>query len=49
MNLADEIARRDDLWDRGLVDRPATRAAHQAAGWTTCPHDHCPPWNCREN
>lgn len=43
-----EIQRREALWDAGKVDREATRAAHIAAGWTTCPHPDCPPWNCRE-
>ena len=43
-----EIQRREELWDAGLVDREATRDAHVAAGWTTCPHPDCPPWTCRE-
>lgn len=43
-----EIQRREALWDAGKVDRKATRAAYIAAGWTTCPHPDCPPWNCRE-
>ena len=46
-DLWTEVQRREDLWNRGEVDREATRRAYVAAGWTVCPHDDCPPWSCR--
>jgi hypothetical protein len=26
---------------------PRPRRDYRAAGWTLCPHDTCPPWDCQ--
>lgn len=45
----ENAAARADIW-RTLpyAERDALVARFQAAGWTCCPHDLCPPNDCRE-
>lgn len=45
----DRSARRAAHWaNLPVADRESQLAAFQAAGWTCCPHDLCPPNDCRE-
>jgi hypothetical protein len=48
-DLGEDIARNNRLWQTMPLDgRIATRQRWASDGWHVCPHDHCPPWDCRK-
>lgn len=47
-DLSAEMRRRDAAWDSATAEvREQTRADYRSAGWKTCAHADCPPWDCR--
>lgn len=47
-DLQERIRRLEARWGT-LTDaeRAEVKRAWEAAGWVTCGHDACPPWDCR--
>ena len=47
-DLGRTIAQNEAAWrNTSPAERRAIRAGWAEAGWKVCPHDDCPPWDCR--
>jgi hypothetical protein len=47
IDLGEHIRQRAEAWRRATpAQRAACREAYIAAGWKTCPHPTCPPFDC---